>query len=167
MHLILLFCLIAVWKAPSEWLTANSVNFWCRYFENLPPSLLSLQQVPREPHWTWAGVSGSISWQEPRPFLLVVNKEQSALPTLQTPVRWFLQRAGPAPVQLPTARPRCSLPVSVNLTHLRVEEGWSSRRGGTHQSPTCVHPAEVASSSAPLPSVGVCLASRLYASGLS
>lgn len=146
MRFILLFCLIAIWKVPSEWLPANSVNFQCRYFENLPPSLLSLQQVPREPCWTRAGVSGSISWQEPRPFLLVVNKGQSALPPLQAPVRWLLQRAGPAPVQFPAARPRCWRPVSVNLTHLRVEEGWSSRRCGTWRRHTRARPAEVASS---------------------
>lgn len=105
-----LFCLIAIWKARSEWLTTNSVNFHCQYFEILPLSLLSLQQVPWEPRWTWAGVSGSTSWQEPRPFLLVVNKWQSALPPLQAPVRWFSQRAGPAPVQFPPSRPLLPAP---------------------------------------------------------
>lgn len=102
--------------------------------------------MPWEPCWTWAGVSGSTSWQEPRPFLLVVNKGQSVLPPLQAPARWLLQRAGPAPVQFPAARPRCWRPVSVSLTHLRVEEGWSSRRCETRRSHTRARPAEVASS---------------------
>lgn len=151
---ILLFCLIAIRKVPSEWLTANNVNFQCRYFENLPPSLLSLQQVPREPCWTWAGVSESASWQEPRPFLLVVNKGQSALPPWQAPARWFLQRAGPAPVQFPPARPESG-------GGLVLQEMWDPPESHT------AHPAEVASSAACLPGVGVCLAPCLYASGLS
>lgn len=91
---ILLFCLVAIWKVPSEWLTAISVNFQCGSSADLLPSLLSLQQVPREPRWTW---------QEPRPCLRVVTEGQSALPAPQAPAGWLSQRAGLASVRLPLA----------------------------------------------------------------
>lgn len=71
---ILLFCLVAFWKVPSEWLTAISVDFWGGPSALLLQSLLSLQQVPPEPRWTLAGVSRSSSWRELWPCLLVVNK---------------------------------------------------------------------------------------------
>lgn len=94
MNFILLFCFVAIWKAPSE----------CLYFENLPLGFLFLQQVPQEPHWTRTGVTRSTSWQEPRSFLLlVVNKGRAHIPLLQAPVRWLLQRTGPALLQFPLA----------------------------------------------------------------
>lgn len=105
---LLLFYLVAIWKVPSEWLTAISVNFQCGSSADLLLSLLSLQQVPQEPRWTWAGVFRSSSWQEPRP-CLVVNEGRAHSPPRRLQPGGFCRELGQPPCGSPLPRPPRSL----------------------------------------------------------
>lgn len=109
---ILVFCLIATWRVPSERLTAVSVDLQCGSSAHLLPSLLSLQQVPREPRWTRASVSRSSSWQEPRPCLPVVNGGQRAPPTRRLRPGGCCGELSQPPRASPSPRPPCALRVS-------------------------------------------------------
>lgn len=109
---ILVFCLIATWRVPSERLTAVSVDLQCGSSAHLLPSLLSLQQVPREPRWTRASVSRSSSWQEPRPCLPVVNGGQRAPPTRRLRPDGCRGELSQPPRASPSPRPPCALRVS-------------------------------------------------------
>lgn len=161
-----MFCLIATWRVPSERLTAVSVDLQCGSSAHLLPSLLSLQQVPREPRWTRASVSRSSSWQEPRPCLPVVNGGQRAPPHPQAPARRLSRRAEPASTRLPLAsaslRAPCQ-PASATRRRRAASSGDGTRRSRTH-----ARPAEAASSAPPRACrCGRCLASRRRASGLA
>lgn len=154
------FYLVAIWKVPSEWLTAISVNFQCGSSADLLLSLLSFQQVPQEPRWTWAGVFRSSSWQEPRPCLLVVNEGRAHSPPRRLQPGGFCRELGQPPCGSPLPRPPRSLRFSQPQPPGSSGDMGPGEAAHTHVPQKLLPPPRACR-------CGVCLASRLRASGLS